>query len=298
MAADRSRITHVLLALMLLALLAVIGMLANDARGGPLDPTDPPGSTDGVRLPGTPVTGSTTITAPGYYYVTRDLLGVNIVINADNVTLDLGGFTLSRPFPFAGTGVLVTPGRMGIVVRNGGIGPGYATGINTTATESVITDMRLGFNATGVILGEKSVLENCTVTGNGTAVQIVGHNARIRECHITFNQVLGVSVGVGVGGALIERSSIMSNNTDVNSIGGGIRTRGFQATIRDSELNGNVIADLVFEGAQVPNPSSNDNVVMDNVFRCPTSIVNLGSNNFIPINSTDPHTNRTHLLSC
>ena len=55
MSAARFRITNVLLALVLLALLAVILMLATGVRGGPLDPGGAPGSTPGVRLPGTPI---------------------------------------------------------------------------------------------------------------------------------------------------------------------------------------------------------------------------------------------------
>ena len=35
---------------------------------------------------------------------------------------------------------------------------------------------------------------------------------------------------------------------------------------------------------------SNDNVIIDNVFTCPGAIGDGGSNNFKPMNSTDPHT--------
>src|SRR5688572_3000664 len=74
--------------------------MAGLAGAGPLNPTTPPGSTDSVRLPGTPISSLPfTINAPGNYYVTRDLTANGagadgITINTSNVTIDLGGFAL------------------------------------------------------------------------------------------------------------------------------------------------------------------------------------------------------------
>src|SRR5262245_40090047 len=48
-----------------------------------------------------PVFQSTTISSPGHYVVTRDIVatvGVAIAIQADNVVLDLNGHTISEPF--------------------------------------------------------------------------------------------------------------------------------------------------------------------------------------------------------
>ena len=74
-------------------------MLATGALGGPLDPPGVPGSTDSVRLPGTPISGPTTIAQSGHYYLTRDIsvprLVSGVVISANDVSLDLGGFTIS-----------------------------------------------------------------------------------------------------------------------------------------------------------------------------------------------------------
>ncbi len=79
--------------------LLLVAVLAQDAYGGPLDPPGAPGSTDGVRGPGTPISSLPyTISQPGYYSVTRHLIGPDlepgITITTSNVTLDLGGFTL------------------------------------------------------------------------------------------------------------------------------------------------------------------------------------------------------------
>ena len=103
MATMHHRLTHLLLALVLLALLALIGMVAADVRGGPLDPSNPPGSTQKPlseveprvavnNLPGD-ATAVHIISQPGSYYLIDDVLGVTgkngIVITSRNVTLDL-----------------------------------------------------------------------------------------------------------------------------------------------------------------------------------------------------------------
>ena len=43
-----------------------------------------------------------------------------------------------------------------------------------------------------------------------------------------------------------------------------------------------------------------DNVIVDNMLSCPASIIlEIGSSNtFAPVNTTDPHTNRTHKTVC
>jgi hypothetical protein len=96
------RIHSLLLVLTLLTGLAIVAMLATGVRAGPLDPPGSPASTDGVREPGTAISAIPfTITQPGRYYLTRNLTDTpddvanGVTIQADNVTLDLHGFTLT-----------------------------------------------------------------------------------------------------------------------------------------------------------------------------------------------------------
>ena len=77
--------------------------IARVVAGGPLDPPAPPAGTDGVKLPGTPISSLPySISAPGHYYVTRDLTGVSgqhgIEVNSNDVSIDLG-VTSELPFP-------------------------------------------------------------------------------------------------------------------------------------------------------------------------------------------------------
>ena len=69
----------------------------------------------------TQITGDTTITKPGCYYVTRNITGAGtevILIQADNVSIDLQGHTLTKP-DTSGAVIRVDPGFTGISVRNG-----------------------------------------------------------------------------------------------------------------------------------------------------------------------------------
>src|SRR6202521_2660459 len=101
MTAMPHRLNTFLLVLILVVGVAIVGMLASGARGGPLDPPGPPASTSGVREPGTPITSIPyTITRAGYYYLTDNLVAASdnqsgISIAADDVTLDMKGFTLT-----------------------------------------------------------------------------------------------------------------------------------------------------------------------------------------------------------
>src|SRR6185436_18224362 len=67
------------------------------------------------------ITGDTTITKPGCYYVTRNITGAGtevILIQADNVSIDLQGHTLTKP-DTSGAVIRIDPGFTGISVRNG-----------------------------------------------------------------------------------------------------------------------------------------------------------------------------------
>ncbi len=72
-------------------------MLASGARGGPLDPPAPLGSTDGVRLPRyAHFRPNDDLPEPGHYYLTNDVTVTGsqnaITIASSRVSLDLGGF--------------------------------------------------------------------------------------------------------------------------------------------------------------------------------------------------------------
>ena len=240
MTAIWTRINTLLLLLVLFTLVGLAGMFAAGVLGGPLDPPGPPSATDSVRLPGTPITGPTIITQPGHYYLTRNITvpvapseeddTSGIVINVDNVTLDLGGFTIFGDATSNQRGIQVNS-PSGVVISNGAIRD-VRVGVNANVLGAHISGITVRGGEVGIVLGEDAVLEDCTVTGvSRDGVNIAGSRATVRRCVIASSGRRGVTVALDAHGVLIEDSVIKANNTSV--IGGaGIALFANQATIR------------------------------------------------------------------
>ncbi len=203
-----SRANTILLVLILAVGVALVAMLATAVRGGPLDPSGAPSSTDGVREAGTPISSIPfTITQPGRYYVTRDLTGVanqsGITIAQSDVTVDLNGFTL-HGVASTGSGVTVSGARTAITIENGTV-RGWFNGIDAQmATVSRISGVRAIGNGQGsadgsygiIIIGD-STLDDCLVENN-KATGILAGNAVVRDCQVTRNGNDGIQTGSGV----------------------------------------------------------------------------------------------------
>jgi len=94
---------------------------------------------------------TTTITEEGSYQLLENITG-NVVVSADNVFIDLNGFTIT---PESGTtAILLTDVRKNIFISNGSIvGSGAGTGIGVSAGSQtiVIEDLRIADLDTGVL---------------------------------------------------------------------------------------------------------------------------------------------------
>jgi len=276
---------------------ALIAVLAGIVRAGPLEPTAAPGPTDAVKLPGTPISALPfTINDPGHYYLTRDL-GINsahaIIVNAADVSIDLGGFTLSGNDSGAGNGININSAAADrLTVENGTIRD-FGTGIFGLASDDArYRNLTLYSNSTGVVLGVGGVISGCVARENVDGVYIAGNFVVVRDCVITGSLQRGVVVNDGLFSGLIERTRIETNNTFSNANGGGIMSDGNRLTVRDSSFSYNAVRDIHLTG--------DDNVMIDNVFHCPgrVTLVAGATNNFFPTNTTDPHTNRTVQTAC
>lgn len=136
--------------------------------------------------------GGFTLTAPGSYYLTGDLVvatDYGILINSDDVTLDLSGFSIrSAATGVIGAGILTSYGRDRITIRHGSIHGqgtvdltttpdtytdlGFDTAISASTSEQVLVeDVHVGGTHHGIYLGLGScIVRNCTasrISGNG-----------------------------------------------------------------------------------------------------------------------------------
>jgi len=203
-----------------IAVLCMAG-LATAALAGDLDPSGPPAPTmktlNEVEAR-TPISSVPfTITEPGSYYLTQNLelatLDTDgIVIEVDNVTLDLNGFSLIGPGKSAGTYgngiVLAMTGPPGyatnLAIRNGGVRDWRRHGIQVSdASNSQFTDLRCASNgAVGLITGNGCTLTNVAAIDNGEDGISAGGNTgagacTIIDCIATENANVGILAGPG-----------------------------------------------------------------------------------------------------
>ena len=156
-----------------------------------------------------------TLSEPGSYVVVQNLTATGdcLVIAADFVTIDLGGFTLTGN----GTGEGITDqfgGHVGVVVRNGTVtnfvfGVRIATGSRLTI-EGIRAVSNIGL---GMSIGMNSIVKGNTVSGNGS----IGISADTGSI-VTGN----IASDNGDDGIAVESGSTVSGNTSTNNTVYGI----------------------------------------------------------------------------
>ncbi len=196
---------------------------------------------------------SYTISAPGNYYLTENLVGGKpIIITSDDVTLDLSGFEMRFPGGAPATAISVAPGPGGaperVHVRNGFIVGGWDAGA-VLPDYSSVRDLNVsGVNTFCISVGAQSTVHNCIVHGqplegaegplphagifggvgavisHSTAREIHGvgievdRTGRVVDC--TSNCNLGRGI-VGADGASLEGCTSFMNNEAGIAVGAG-----------------------------------------------------------------------------
>jgi hypothetical protein len=258
-----------------------LAAMARIAHGGPLDPPGPPGSTDGVREVGTPISSIPyTINSSGYYYLTRNLSATSnaqngISIAVGGVTLDLRGFALSG-YQKTGTGIGAANGVLGIVVENGILDSWGAAMVMDGAKMVHISGVTAMYNGLGMSVFDASV-EDCDVSYNDGG--IAANASTIRRCEIRLNNGNGITLQ---DYSLVEDIHLRANGSQGYY---GIAITGKGSVVRD-----NIDASAVpFVGLF---PGANSNLIIRNRYNCSPGIIdNSGQFNYIPSNNTLENTN-------
>jgi parallel beta-helix repeat protein len=154
----------------------------------------------------TPITGPTTITVPGDYYLANNIIdsAVGIIIAVPNVVLDGKGKTLDG---------VDGASSVGIRIYNAGM-----TLFNVVVKNVVVTDWGNGVFLTDV---KSSQLEKVTAssnTGNGILLQNSLRNT-IKTCTATGNGVVGILLYEGSNSNTITGNTATANGDD------GVRIR-------------------------------------------------------------------------
>lgn len=213
-----------------------------------------------------------TISTSGSYYLTSNIAvstGNAITIAADDVTLDLNGFTISSSAsPASGTAVLLSSTRKNVTVKNGHIRGtttfsgtfttgGFLDGIINSSSSSLnlrVSDVSvLGLGDDGIDFALTSVpsmvIERCTVSicgGTGIRAALVrdcvalttGDTAIASDCAInsTGETVSSVAGSNGVSGLSVVQNSI-GTSVSGNGVQGQQVTNSFGTSTSGNGLN-------------------------------------------------------------
>ena len=161
-----------------------------------------------------------TISTGGSYYLTTNLfagpgLGA-VIIQADNVTVDLNGFTLANT-NIGGVGISVQTAQKNLVVRNGTIQACSGNGVEARITTGCQFN-NLGFfgNFIGLEGGSNTIVRGC-IAANNTGDGISALNgSTISECTTAYNGRFGIVVNATTVVNLCSSTSNSVNGIRIN----------------------------------------------------------------------------------
>ena len=222
-------------------LLALTALLLS-AQRGELEPLTPVSAAAGVvpirSLPAL-------ITRPGRYLLAASLTGPEhppasaqhgIVVRADDVEIDLGGWALIGGAG-SGTGILVQPPDKrervrGLVVRNGTVRNWGAFGIEAGSVEMLrLEDLHVAHNGTrgepqaGANLGVGALVEGCSFHRNSGHGLVAGRGAVITRCVASHN---------GSDGFRLVDVGLLRDSTSFDNGGDGVELQGVGGLLSQS----------------------------------------------------------------
>jgi len=227
----------------LFLLLAINAHLSPTFAQGPLTPPGAPTPTFKTLSqiePRLPISSlPVTISVPGSYYVTTNLTQTNtadgIVLAADDITLDLCGFTL-RGLNNSGNGIVTSGTRANLVIRNGTV-RNWFNGINCTSSGGPFRFEQLQVlnNTTnGLVSGGEAIIDRCYIFSNGGHGIIAGNPPSIiRDCVVSRNTLDGIRIGATV---TVVRNVVYGTGSGGGSTNALIRATGNRNRIEDNSL--------------------------------------------------------------
>jgi hypothetical protein len=161
--------------------------------------------------------GTRTISQPGSYYLTANLNGETISIQASNVTVDLGGFTLQGSGAFD-SGIIIDPSVRVIRILNGVISGFGQYGVNVgAAAEITIENVSIDACGAAGVYGQPvgATLQNVSISNSGGGASLGVKGTSIRACH--FSNINFSSEGSIASAQIIEDSSFDSCAVNVGT---------------------------------------------------------------------------------
>jgi parallel beta-helix repeat protein len=190
-----------------------------------------------------------TITQPGSYKLIGNLVvpDVNtsaIVITADNVTIDLNGFSILGPAVCTGCPATCSPAGTGVGIQAGTSNFNSSLGpvLNGQRGISISNGVIKGMGNIGIIVGASAQIRNVTASSNG-GYGIVTHSG---------STVLGNTAnGNGNIGFFIGAANVVSNNTALGNNSVGMEVFG-ASIVSNNAVIGSTFSFVI--GGPGPNP--------------------------------------------
>ena len=207
-----------------------------------------------------------TISTSGSYYFTQNFqftatTGNAISITTDNVTLDLGGFTLSSTPAVNGTAISVSAGRNNITIKNGIIAGN--TTVTIAGTPRVWVTTPAGFSI--------GVSSNSTVARSMTVEHLHVSGCRISGISAIYGSIAhSTAISNGATGIFANFGSVSSCIATLNASTGINATR---STITDCTANFNDTNGILTIFGSVTDCTANSNRV-DGISALDSSVSN------------------------
>jgi parallel beta-helix repeat protein len=183
------------------------------------------------------------------------------IVAADNVTIDLMGFTVSGPAGNDGRGGIAESGsRYSVKVRNGVLRDwGWGIKMSTSGAVSV-EDMRILQNFKGIAVGTGGVLAGLVVRDNVGGIEVYQYpneyGTDIRDSVISENSATGIFISSA------NNVWVHDNVIDVNSTGVYLYNSSSWNKVTDNRIGGNDYGILI--GIGISNSPANVNMVARN----------------------------------
>jgi parallel beta-helix repeat protein len=181
----------------------------------------------GGGAPGTRITSVPyTISTPGFYYLGSDLTysggGNAITVNADDVTLDLMGFSLTKDGPKGTTRGIYLNGRTNVEIRNGTI-RGFYYGVfeqSNSGKQHRALDVRATATGIGIEFnGSDHLVKACNASNNsGSGIHL--DSGVISDC-VASNNSIGLRMQFSGN---VQGNTAFNNSTYNFSFGTGVAT--------------------------------------------------------------------------